>query len=54
MELYQLLANISQIPKEDTQSFLIRALTIRRKIVFATQESDSKIKYGEELVQGCC
>ena len=51
-ELYQLLANISQMPKEDPQSFLIRALTIRQKIVFASQESDSKIKYDEELVQG--
>ena len=50
-ELYQLLANISQMPKEDPQSFLIRALTIRQKIVFASQESDSKIKYDEELVQ---
>ena len=44
-ELYQLLANISPMPKEDPQSFLIRALTIRQKIVFASQESDSKIKY---------
>ncbi|CAB4022110.1 Hypothetical predicted protein [Paramuricea clavata] len=51
-ELYQLLANISQSPKEDPQSFLIRALTTRQKIVFASQESDSKIKYDEELVQG--
>lgn len=51
-ELYQLLANISQLPKEDPQSFLIRALTIRQKIVFASQESDSKIKYDGELVQG--
>ncbi len=51
-ESYQLLANISQLPKEDPQSFLIRALTTRQKIVFASQESDSKIKYDEELVQG--
>ena len=51
-ELYQLLANISQMPKEDPQSFLIRALTIRQKIVISSQELDSKNKYDEELVQG--
>ena len=51
-ELHQLLDNISQMPKEDPQSFLIRALTIRQKIVFASLESDSKINYDEELVQG--
>lgn len=51
-ELYQVLANISQTPKEDPQAFLIRALTIRQKIVFASQESDSPIKYDEALVQG--
>ena len=28
-ELYQTLANITQLPKEDPQSFLIRALTVR-------------------------
>ena len=50
-ELYQLLANISQLPKEDPQAFLIRALKTRQKIVFASQESDSKIKYDEELIQ---
>ena len=51
-ELYQLLANISQAPKESPQEFLIRALTIRQKIVFASKESDTKIKYDEGLVQG--
>ena len=51
-ELYQLLTNISQAPKESPQEFLIRELTIRQKIVFASKESDSKIKYDEQLVQG--
>ena len=51
-ELYQLLANISQAPKESPQEFLIRALTIRQKIVFTSKESDTKIKYDEGLVQG--
>ena len=51
-ELYQLLTNISQAQKESPQEFLIRALTIRQKIVFASKEADSKIKYDEQLVQG--
>ena len=46
------MANISQAPKESPQEFLIRALTIRQKIVFASKESDTKIKYDEGLVQG--
>ena len=48
--MYQILANIS--PKESPQEFLIRALTIRQKIVFASKETDSKIKYDATLVQG--
>ena len=51
-ELYQLLANISQAPKESPQEFLIHALTIQQKTVFASKESDTKIKYDEQLVQG--
>ena len=51
-ELNQLLANISQAPKESPQDFLIRALTIRQKVVFTSKETDSKIKYDEGLVQG--
>ena len=51
-ELYQILANITQDPKEDPQSFLIRALTIRQKIIFASQESDNTITYDESSVQG--
>ena len=51
-ELYQTLANITQEPKEDPQSFLIRALTIRQKIIFASKEADSNITYDESSVQG--
>ena len=40
------------MPEEDPQSFLICTLTIRQKIVFASPQSDSKIKYDEKLVQG--
>ncbi len=51
-ELYQLLTNISQAQRESPQEFLIRALTIRQKIVFTSKKGDSKIKYDEQLVQG--
>ena len=50
-ELYQLLTNIAQQPKEDPQSFLMRALTIRQKIISASKESDSGIKYDASSVQ---
>ena len=51
-ELYQILVNITQNPKEDPQSFLIRALTVRQKIIFASKESGSNITYDESSVQG--
>lgn len=51
-ELYQVLANLTQQQKEDPQSFLIRALTVRQQICFASQEADSPIKYDNTLVQG--
>ena len=50
-ELYQLLTNIAQQPREDPQSFLMRALTIRQKIISASKESDSGIKYDASSVQ---
>lgn len=50
-ELYQLLTNIAQQPQEDPQSFLMRALTIRQKIISASKESDSGIKYDASSVQ---
>ena len=50
-ELYQLLTNIAQQPNEDPQSFLIRALTVRQKIISASKESDSGIKYDAFSVQ---
>jgi hypothetical protein len=51
-ELYQMLANITQQPKEDPQSFLVRILTIRQKIIFASKESGNNITYDESSVQG--
>jgi hypothetical protein len=44
-ELYQALTNIAQQPNEDSEAFLMRALTIRQKILFASKESGSEIKY---------
>ena len=50
-ELYQLLTNIAQQPNEDAQSFLMRALTIRQKVISASKESDSGVKYDASSVQ---
>ena len=50
-ELYQLLTNLAQEPKEDPQSFLMRALAIRQKIISASKESGSGIKYDASSVQ---
>ena len=50
-ELYQLLTNITQQPNEDPQSFLMRALTIRQKVISASKESGSGIKYDASSVQ---
>jgi len=44
-ELYQQLASITQSPKEDPQTFLMRALDLRQKIIFASKEEDVSIKY---------
>ena len=50
-ELFQDLMNAVQQPKEDIQAFLMRLLTIRQKVLFVDQESDSKLKANTELVQ---
>ena len=50
-ELYQALTNMTQQPNEDPQAFLMRALTIRQKIIYASKESDSAIKYDGASVQ---
>ena len=50
-ELYQLLTTITQQPNEDPQSFLMRALTIRQKVISASKESGSGIKYDASSVQ---
>ena len=50
-ELYQQLTSITQYPKEDAQTFLMRALDLRQKIIFASKEEDVSIKYDNKLVQ---
>lgn len=51
-ELYQQLTTIVQAPEESPQSFLIRALDLRQKVLFASKEVGVKIKYDDSLVQG--
>lgn len=50
-ELYQQHTTIVQEPQESPQSFLIRALDLRQKVLFASKEAGAKIKYDESLVQ---
>ena len=51
-ELYQQLTTIVQSPEESPQSFLIRALDLRQKVLFASKEAGVKIKSDGSLVQG--
>lgn len=51
-ELYQELATISQGPKEDPQTFLIRCLEIRQKILFSSKEAGATIEYTPDMAQG--
>ena len=50
-ELYKQLTSEVQSSKETPQSFLIRALDLRQKILFASQEAESGLKYDPVLVQ---
>ena len=50
-ELYAELANLAQSPYEEPQTFLIRALNLREKIIYASKEEHSKLKYDSEHVQ---
>ena len=52
-ELYQQLLIMSQDPKEDALSYLIRCMDTRQKILFACKEEDENdLKYSPDLVQG--
>lgn len=50
-ELYKQLTSEVQSSKETPQSFLIRAMDLRQKILFASQEVESSLKYDPALVQ---
>ena len=50
-ELYQELSLIRQNPKETVPQFLFRALNLRNKVLFASQEDVSKFDYGLPLIQ---
>ncbi|KAL6454997.1 hypothetical protein MHYP_G00365650 [Metynnis hypsauchen] len=50
-ELYKQLTSEVQGIKETPQAFLIRAVDLRQKILFASQESESGLKYDPGLVQ---
>lgn len=53
-ELYKQLASEAQSSKETPQSFLMRVLDLRQKVLFASQESESGLKYDPALVQRMC
>ncbi|KAL1268898.1 hypothetical protein QQF64_034261 [Cirrhinus molitorella] len=50
-ELYKQLTTEVQNNKETPQNFLIRAMDLRQKILFASQEAESNLKYDPVLVQ---
>ena len=51
-ELYHQLSPTVQQPKEKPQEFLIRLLDLKQKVLFASQEADSDLKYDPTLVHG--
>lgn len=50
-ELYKQLTSEVQSGKETPQNFLLRAMDLRQKILFASQEDESGLKYDPALVQ---
>ncbi|KAK2555796.1 hypothetical protein P5673_022405 [Acropora cervicornis] len=50
-EVYQQLATVCQQSNESPQQFLLRALDLRNKVNFASQESDCGFNYGLSLIQ---
>ena len=50
-ELYHQLSRLTQDYKESPQSFLIRAFDLRQKVMFASKETGSGLKYDASLVQ---
>ena len=50
-KLYQELSVVCQNAKESLQQFLLRALGLRNKVQFSSQEADSEFEYGFPLIQ---
>lgn len=50
-DLYKQLTSEVQSSKESPQNFLVRAMDLRQKILFASQEAESGLKYDPALVQ---
>ncbi|XP_071808982.1 uncharacterized protein [Asterias amurensis] len=50
-DLYKQLSQLTQGAKESAQAFLLKAFDIRQKVLFASQESDSRLRYDPHLVQ---
>ena len=53
-ELYKQLASEAQNSKDTPQTFLMQVLDLRQKVLFASQESESGLKYDPALVQRMC
>ena len=51
-QLYQELVTIAQEQKETPEAFLLRALDLRQKVIFASQEADANFQYDIQLIQG--
>ena len=49
-DLYKQLAQLAQDPKESSQAFLLKALDLRQKVIFASQEAESGLCYDRMLV----
>lgn len=52
--LYQQLTKATQGTNETPLEFLIRVLDLRQKILFASERTQSSLKYNKELVQSQC
>lgn len=50
-DLYKQLSQLTQGARESAQAFLLKAFDIRQKVLFASQESDSRLRYDPHLVQ---
>ena len=50
-EMYQLLSSRGQEGGETPKDFLVRLLDLKQKVLFASQEAHSDLKYDLKLVQ---